>query len=99
MKVPGAIGGAAAFVARFEGLKARLQGDGDVREAAAELLRRTGLPGPREGQVGVVGHGADQSGDDRTEAAGQVVHAGDERPGEVALDVSAWRGGWRVLVE
>ena len=46
---PSALQGATdAFVARFEGLKARLPGDAAVREAAASLLRRTGLPGPRE---------------------------------------------------
>ncbi len=46
---PSALQGATeAFVTRFEGLKARLPGDGDQREAAAVLLRRTGLPGPRE---------------------------------------------------
>jgi Fe-S cluster assembly protein SufD len=46
---PSALQGAAdAFVARFEGLKARLPGDAVRREDAATLLRRTGLPGPRE---------------------------------------------------
>jgi Fe-S cluster assembly protein SufD len=40
--------GAAAFLARYEGLKARLPGDATLREAAAEAFRRNGLPGPRE---------------------------------------------------
>ena len=39
---------AQSFLARFEGLRARLPGDSAVREASAEILRRTGLPGPRE---------------------------------------------------
>jgi Fe-S cluster assembly protein SufD len=39
---------AAAFLARYEGLAARLPGSRAPREQAAELLRRTGLPGPRQ---------------------------------------------------
>ncbi len=39
---------AAAFLHRFEGLRARLPGDTGARAEAAEHLRRTGLPGPRE---------------------------------------------------
>ncbi len=33
-----------AFLARYEGLRARLPGAGDVRQAAAESFRRSGLP-------------------------------------------------------
>jgi Fe-S cluster assembly protein SufD len=36
------------FLARFEGLRARLPGDGAARDAAAAALRATGLPGPRD---------------------------------------------------
>ena len=39
---------AQAFLARFEGLRARLPGDVAVRDAAAEMLRNAGLPGARE---------------------------------------------------
>ena len=39
---------AASFVQRFDGLKNRLPGDAALREDAAALLRRLGLPGPRE---------------------------------------------------
>ena len=39
--------GAEAFLARYEGLRARLPGDAAVRDAAAELFRQTGLPGVR----------------------------------------------------
>ena len=39
---------AQAFLARFEGLRARLPGDSALREQAAELLRTGGFPGPRE---------------------------------------------------
>ncbi len=39
---------AAAFVQRFDGLKGRLPGDADLREESAALVRRLGLPGPRE---------------------------------------------------
>ncbi|MBN8892823.1 MAG: Fe-S cluster assembly protein SufD [Rhodospirillales bacterium 70-18] len=40
--------GALAFLARYDGLKARLPGDPALRAAAAELFRAGGLPGPRE---------------------------------------------------
>lgn len=40
--------GAQAFLARYDGLKARLPGDPALRAAAAELFRAGGLPGPRE---------------------------------------------------
>lgn len=43
MNAPAATG-APAFLARFEGLRARLPGDPAPRLAAAEALRRTGLP-------------------------------------------------------
>lgn len=39
---------AQAFLARFEGLRARLPGDVAVRDVAADLLRTAGLPGARE---------------------------------------------------
>ena len=39
--------GADSFLARYEGLRARLPGDAAVRDAAADAFRRTGLPGPR----------------------------------------------------
>ena len=39
--------GADSFLARYEGLRARLPGDVAARDAAADLFRRTGLPGPR----------------------------------------------------
>jgi Fe-S cluster assembly protein SufD len=39
---------AASFVQRFDGLKGRLPGDADLRAESASLLRRFGLPGPRE---------------------------------------------------
>lgn len=39
---------AQAFLSRFEGLRARLPGDAATRDAAADILRRIGLPGPRE---------------------------------------------------
>ena len=41
-------GGAEAFLARYEGLRPRLPGDPACRDAAAELFRRSGLPGVRE---------------------------------------------------
>ena len=37
-----------AFLARYEGLRGRLVGSAFVREQAAEVLRASGLPGPRE---------------------------------------------------
>ncbi len=40
--------GAAGFVARYEGLKARLPGDPAIRASAAEAFRRMGLPGRRD---------------------------------------------------
>jgi Fe-S cluster assembly protein SufD len=40
--------GAAAFLARYEGLRARLPGDAARREAGAEAFRTRGLPGLRE---------------------------------------------------
>ncbi len=40
--------GAAGFLARYEGLRARLPGDPTERAAAAEAFRRLGLPGRRE---------------------------------------------------
>ena len=40
--------GTAAFLARYEGLRSRLPGDPAAREAAAELLRRVGLPSVRD---------------------------------------------------
>ncbi len=39
---------AASFVQRFDGLKGRLLGDAALREESAALMRRFGLPGPRE---------------------------------------------------
>ncbi len=42
--------GAAGFLARYEGLKRRLPGDPALREAAAELFRRLGLPGTSSGR-------------------------------------------------
>ncbi len=39
---------AAAFLARHEGLRARLPGDAAVRAEGAALFRAAGLPGPRE---------------------------------------------------
>ena len=40
--------GGNAFLARFEGLRARLPGEASVRDAAAESFRRTGLPTVRD---------------------------------------------------
>ena len=40
--------GAAAFLARYEGLKGRLPGDPTARERAATIFRDRGLPGLRE---------------------------------------------------
>ena len=40
--------GAEAFLARYEGLRARLPGDTATRDAAAALFRRAGLPGVRD---------------------------------------------------
>jgi Fe-S cluster assembly protein SufD len=40
--------GGDSFLARFEGLRARLPGDAAAREAAAAIFRRTGFPGARE---------------------------------------------------
>ena len=40
--------GAETFLARYEGLRARLPGDASRREAAAGLFRRAGLPGVRD---------------------------------------------------
>jgi Fe-S cluster assembly protein SufD len=40
--------GVAAFLSRYEGLRARLPGDPAVREAGAAEFRRRGLPGVRE---------------------------------------------------
>jgi len=40
--------GVAAFLARYEGLRARLPGDSLIREAGAALFREHGLPGLRE---------------------------------------------------
>ena len=40
--------GAAAFLARYEGLRPRLPGDPAPRDAAADLLRRVGLPSVRD---------------------------------------------------
>jgi Fe-S cluster assembly protein SufD len=40
--------GAQAFLARFDGLKARLPGDAAVRELAAASIREGGLPGVRD---------------------------------------------------
>jgi Fe-S cluster assembly protein SufD len=40
--------GAAAFVARYDGLRGRLPGDTARREAGAEAFRRRGLPGMRD---------------------------------------------------
>lgn len=39
--------GADSFLARYQGLRARLPGDVAARDAAADMFRRTGLPGPR----------------------------------------------------
>lgn len=39
---------AAPFLARYEGLRDRLPGDGAARAAAAAALRAEGLPGPRD---------------------------------------------------
>jgi Fe-S cluster assembly protein SufD len=39
---------AQAFLSRYEGLRARLPGGAEAREAAAASLRETGLPGPRD---------------------------------------------------
>jgi Fe-S cluster assembly protein SufD len=38
---------AETFLARYEGLRARLPGAPEARAAAASMLRQTGLPGPR----------------------------------------------------
>ena len=40
--------GAAAFLARYEGLRARLPGDAAIREAGAAAFRARGLPGVRD---------------------------------------------------
>ena len=40
--------GAQAFLARYEGLRPRLPGDPAARDAAAEVFRAAGLPGPRK---------------------------------------------------
>ncbi len=40
--------GAKAFLARYEGLRARLPGDTAIHDAAAGLFRHAGLPGARE---------------------------------------------------
>ena len=40
--------GAAAFLSRYEGLRARLPGDSEAREAGAAAFRARGLPGMRE---------------------------------------------------
>jgi Fe-S cluster assembly protein SufD len=40
--------GAAAFLARYEGFRARLPGDAGVRAAGADAFRRRGLPGMRD---------------------------------------------------
>ncbi len=40
--------GAEAFLARYQGLRARLPGDRATRDAAAELFRQAGLPGARD---------------------------------------------------
>jgi Fe-S cluster assembly protein SufD len=40
--------GAAAFLARYEGFRARLPGDPAIREAGADAFRRDGLPGVRD---------------------------------------------------
>jgi Fe-S cluster assembly protein SufD len=40
--------GAEGFLARYAGLRRRLPGDDDVREAAAAAFRATGLPGRRD---------------------------------------------------
>jgi Fe-S cluster assembly protein SufD len=40
--------GADSFLARYEGLRTRLPGDADTREAAAAAFRRAGLPSVRE---------------------------------------------------
>ncbi len=40
--------GAAAFLARYDGLRARLPGDAALREAGAEAFRARGLPGVRD---------------------------------------------------
>ncbi len=42
--------GTAGFLARFEGLKARLPGDPALRAAAAELFRANGIPGGTSGR-------------------------------------------------
>lgn len=42
------LGGADAFLARFEGLRGRLPGDVSVRDAAAALFKRAGLPTVRD---------------------------------------------------
>ncbi len=44
----GADSGAGSFIARYEGLRARLPGDPAVRDAAAHIFRRLGLPGVRD---------------------------------------------------
>jgi Fe-S cluster assembly protein SufD len=44
----GADTGTGSFVARYEGLRARLPGDPAAREAAAGFFRQTGLPGVRD---------------------------------------------------
>ncbi len=40
--------GSDSFLARYEGLRARLPGDAAARDAAAEIFRRVGLPGTRD---------------------------------------------------
>jgi Fe-S cluster assembly protein SufD len=46
--MPEALKGAEGFLARYAGLRRRLPGDDDVREAAAASFRATGLPGRRD---------------------------------------------------
>ena len=40
--------GADSFLARYEGLRARLPGDAAQRDAAAAVFRQAGLPGVRD---------------------------------------------------
>ena len=40
--------GAQAFLSRYDGLRSRLPGNSLLREEAAQMFRRVGLPGPRE---------------------------------------------------
>jgi Fe-S cluster assembly protein SufD len=48
MNALGSTNRADQFLARYEGLRARLPGMPDVRAQAADLLRHGGLPGPRD---------------------------------------------------